>query len=84
MGDLGNILKMGSAAVDNIEDTKSQEFNKAQQSSTRCPHLVEIEAAENRAFFREAGIRLGRRGSGVQIAPPRPNSSRGWTPYSSL
>jgi hypothetical protein len=64
-------------AVDKIEDTRIPEFNKAQQRSTSCPHLIETEAAENRALSREAGIRLGRRGSGVQIAPPRPNVSMG-------
>jgi hypothetical protein len=53
----------GCATVDKIEDAKSLELNKPQQSSTSCPHLVETEAAENRAFPREAGIRLGRRGS---------------------
>jgi hypothetical protein len=63
------------SAVDKIEDAKSLELNKPQQSSTSFPHLIETEAAENRALLREAGIRLGRRGSGVQIAPPRPNDS---------
>jgi hypothetical protein len=56
-------LSRGRAAVDKIEDAKSREFNKAQQGSTSRPHLIEIEAVENRAFSCEAGIRLGHRGS---------------------
>jgi hypothetical protein len=52
-------------AVDKIEDARSREFNKAQQGSTRRPHLIEIEAIENRALSREAGIRLGHRQSRV-------------------
>jgi hypothetical protein len=53
------------ATVDKIEDAKTPEFNKAQQRSTSYPHLIETEAAENRALLREAGIRLGHRGSRV-------------------
>jgi hypothetical protein len=49
------------ATADKIEDTKSLEFNKVQQSSTSYPHLIETEAIENRALSREAGIRLGHR-----------------------
>ena len=47
--------------VDKIENAKSREFNKAQQGSTSRPHLIELEALKNRAFSREAGIRLGHR-----------------------
>ena len=38
-------------AVDKIEDTLSPEFYKVQQRSTSCPHLIETEAAENKATF---------------------------------
>jgi hypothetical protein len=37
--------------------------------------MLETEGVENRQFLLFAGIRLGRRGSGVQIAPPRPIES---------
>jgi hypothetical protein len=48
-------------AEDDIEDAKSRGFRKAQQFSTSCPHLIEIEYVENRAFQAEAGNRLWRR-----------------------
>jgi hypothetical protein len=35
-------------AVDEIEDTKSRELNKAQQLSTNWPHLAETKGIENR------------------------------------
>ena len=41
--------------------------------------MFETEAIENRRFRHKSGIRLGRRGSGVQIAPPRPIESMGWS-----
>jgi len=59
--------------VDRNEDDKASKFQNGQQLSTRFPHLLETEAIENRRFLPGTGIRLGRRGSGVQIAPPRPN-----------
>jgi hypothetical protein len=37
-------------AVDEIEDAKSPNLNKAQQTSTSYPHLIEAEYAENRGF----------------------------------
>ena len=36
--------------VDKIEDVKTPEFNKPQQSSISCLHLIETEAIENRHF----------------------------------
>src|ERR1022692_2682746 len=48
-------------AVDKIEDARIPEFNKAQQGSTSRPHLIETEAAENRALSDEARNCLGRR-----------------------
>jgi hypothetical protein len=47
--------------VDKIEDAKTQNINKAQQSSTSCPHLIETEAIENRALSQEVRNCLGRR-----------------------
>jgi hypothetical protein len=35
--------------VDEIEDVRIPEFKKTQQLSTSHPHLIEIEATENRA-----------------------------------
>jgi hypothetical protein len=55
-------LSRGRATVDKIEDAKSREFNNAQQGSTSRPHLIELEAVENGALLREAGIRLGHSG----------------------
>jgi|CZKS01.1.fsa_nt_gi hypothetical protein len=48
-------------AVDKIEDARFPNFNKAQQSSTSCVHIIETEYVENRRLVREAGIRLGHR-----------------------
>jgi hypothetical protein len=60
----GNIIERFSG-VDEIEDAKSREFQKAQEFSKNCPPLIETECIENRAFSQQAGIRLGRR-----CAPP--------------
>ena len=62
-------------SVDEFEDAESSAFQKVQSLSTRSPQLLETEGLENRAFREYAGICLGRRGSGVQIAPPRPMES---------
>ena len=59
--------------VDRNEDAKATEFQKLQCVSTSPLYPLETEAIENRRFSGRAAIRLGRRGSGVQIAPPRPN-----------
>jgi hypothetical protein len=63
------------AAVDKNVAIESSANHKTQQIAIGRPHLIETEATENRRFRWLAGIRLGRRGSGVQIAPPRPNLS---------
>jgi hypothetical protein len=47
------------SSVDDFEDAGFPEFNKPQQFSTSCPHLIETEAAENKALSCEGGIRLG-------------------------
>ncbi len=65
-----------SHPVDETEDAKSRGFHKLQQLSTSWPNLAETKCAENRGFTRIHINRLGRRGSGVQIAPPRPKESR--------
>ena len=52
---------MGCATVDKIEDARTTEFDKAQQLSTSCPHLIETEAIENRALSRGARNCLGHR-----------------------
>jgi len=57
---------MRCATVDKIEDARSPKFNKAQQLSTSCPHLIQTEATENRAFSRATGIRLRRRCATVE------------------
>src|ERR1039458_5011357 len=44
------------------------------QAATSWPHTFETQALENRHFSIDAGNCLGRRGSGVQIATPRPYS----------
>src|SRR5690349_11658297 len=62
--------------VDEIEDAESLRFNNFQQNSTRSPHQPETKATENKPFALRPGIRLGRRGSGVQIAPPRPKKNK--------
>jgi hypothetical protein len=54
-------LSRRHATVDKIEEARSREFNKVPQRSTSYPHLIETEAAENRALARAPGIRLGRR-----------------------
>jgi hypothetical protein len=61
--------------ADKIVDVGFQEFNRLQQSATRSRHLLETKRAENRQLCAVVGIRLGHRGSGVQIAPPQPNVS---------
>jgi len=38
---LKEILSGDIRLVDEIEDAKSREFQKAQQRSTSCPHLIE-------------------------------------------
>jgi len=43
----------------------SRGFNEVQQHSTRLPHLIELEAAENGWFSRDSLMRLGR-----QTDPP--------------
>ena len=50
-------------AVDEIEDAEASDF---------IPNPLVSKRIENRRFRVLAGICLGRRGSGVQIAPPRP------------
>jgi hypothetical protein len=65
----------GYAGVDRNEDAEATGFQKVQPVSTSSPHLIETEAVENRHRRTQAGICLGRRGSGVQIAPPRPTDS---------
>ena len=59
-------------AVDRNEDAGFPEFNKLPQRSTTSRYLFETKRDENGRLTAEAGNRLGRRGSGVQIAPPRP------------
>jgi len=65
----------GFTNVDKNEDADASKLHEVQQLSTPSPHLVEKEFVENRAFPTHAGNCLGRRGSGVRIAPPRPIKS---------
>ena len=58
-------------AVDKIEDARFPEFNKVQQSSTSCPHLIETEATENRALARGRETALG--AGGRAFKSPRPD-----------
>ena len=51
------------------------------QSATRRGYLAETECSENRPFSPPRSIRLGRRRSGVQIAPPRPIESSPWAAH---
>ena len=66
------ICSRGALAVDKNEDAESLGFNSLQDISTSSAQQLETKGIENRPFRVHAGIRLGRRGSGVQIAPPRP------------
>ena len=68
--------------VDEFVAARASRFQTAQQTSTSAPHLLETQALENRRFYRSAGNCLGRRGSGVQIAPPRPTESNRCALYS--
>ena len=43
---------------------------KPSTSFNRLEHMIEMKAVENRQLWTPAGIRLGRRGSDVQIARP--------------
>lgn len=58
------------ATEDKIEDTRTQEFNKPQQSSKSLPDLIETEADENSALSRNAGIRLDARGRAFKSLGP--------------
>jgi len=40
-----------SVGVDKIEDAKASRLGKAQRVSINLPHLIEIEALENRRFW---------------------------------
>ena len=67
-----NRWRRDNPAVDDFEDTKFPELKKAQQLSTSCAYLIKSNTFENRTFSAKSTNCLGRRGSGVQIAPPRP------------
>src|SRR5271166_5996710 len=54
-----------------IENVKSRDFQAGQQRSTKCPHVIETECAENRLLFDKVGNRLGRRGRAFKS--PRPD-----------
>src|SRR5262245_24318875 len=54
--------------------------NRAQQVTIKSRHLFETERVKNTGLSEYAKNRLGRRGSGVQIAPPRPMESKRWRP----
>ena len=61
---------LAGRSVDEIGDAKAPEVNMLSQSATRRGYLAETECSENRPFSPPRSIRLGRRGSGVQIARP--------------
>src|SRR5580698_5099771 len=64
-------LSRGRATVDKIEVAKRPEFNKAQQCSTSCLHLLETEAVENRALSARLETVLG--AGGRAFKSPRPD-----------
>ena len=45
--------------VDDFEDARFPKFNKAQQSSTSCAHLIETECLKNQQFLKGAATNLG-------------------------
>jgi hypothetical protein len=47
-------------------------FQTIPRAAAGWPQLVETQVVENRATMQRAENRLGRRGPGIQIAPPRP------------
>ena len=51
---------------------RNAKFNRAPKAAIGLSHPFETEAVENAPLPRHAENCLGRRGSGVQIAPPRP------------
>jgi len=53
-----------------VDDFVAVESLHVQQISKASPHLLETEAIENKGFRQSSGIRLGRRGSGVQSPAP--------------
>ena len=64
-----------SRRVDEIEDAEALRFHPNPCRSTRSAQTIEMKVIEDRRFCAKAEICLGRRGSGVQIAPPRPIES---------
>ena len=62
-----------SENVDDFVVIKAPKLNKLQQASTRRRQVLVLQVLGNRLFLNSSDDRLGRRGSGVQIAPPRPN-----------
>jgi hypothetical protein len=64
-------------SVDDFVATGASKFNRAPKAATGLSHPLETEAVENGPLPRHAENCLGRRGSGVQIAPPRPLESVG-------
>src|SRR5579862_9097537 len=61
----GNQQEGDRVNVDDFEDARFPEFDKAQQRSISCAHLIETECIEDKLFSGNAVNRLGRRGSGV-------------------
>jgi len=78
-GTSGGSLKARCAeskfAVDKFELAISSDFNTKQQVSTTNAQLAPIQVLEKKHSSALNDDRLGRRGSGVQIAPPRPTES---------
>jgi hypothetical protein len=59
-------------SVDEFEDGRFPEFNKAQLRSTSCVHLTETEYVENGPFSGQAANRLLSKWSLVRVQPRLP------------
>jgi hypothetical protein len=70
MRDLRRSTSANATSSRALRMRKAESSTRFNSVSTSSQHLIETGATENRAFLREAGIRLGRRGAGVQIAHP--------------